>query len=252
MLEASGAWRVGARARRRRPRRHRRLPRHARLARAHRGRARVRCCAAGSGRPAPDTRPHPLRALARDAALPIAALTLVAALQNVDVIMAKHVLAEDAAGVYAAADGRRQGRGLDRRRPRLLGAAGGHPPGRRGRATRARCCGRAWRSSPRSRPCALRDLRRRRRSCCCGPRSAPSTSRAPTCCWRSASPTRCSPSRYLCVQFLLGLHRRAFVLGARADGGGRAAAAARRRRPRRLRAHRAGRARGRPPSSCWP
>jgi O-antigen/teichoic acid export membrane protein len=46
---------------------------------------------------------HRLRALARDAALPIAGPTLVAALQNVDVILAKHVLDEDSAGVYAAA-----------------------------------------------------------------------------------------------------------------------------------------------------
>jgi O-antigen/teichoic acid export membrane protein len=54
------------------------------------------------GAPDRDARPHPLRALARDAALPIAALTLVAALQNVDVIMAKHVLDNTVAGVYAA------------------------------------------------------------------------------------------------------------------------------------------------------
>ena len=46
--------------------------------------------------------PHPLAKLARGAALPIAALTLVAALQNVDVIMAKHVLDTTVAGVYAA------------------------------------------------------------------------------------------------------------------------------------------------------
>lgn len=45
---------------------------------------------------------HPLRRLARDAAVPIAGLVLVAALQNVDVIMAKHALGEDDAGVYAA------------------------------------------------------------------------------------------------------------------------------------------------------
>ncbi len=54
------------------------------------------------GPPARDTRPHPLPELALGAALPIAALTLVAALQNVDVIMAKHVLSDAAAGVYAA------------------------------------------------------------------------------------------------------------------------------------------------------
>ena len=44
-----------------------------------------------------------MRALARDAAVPIAGLTLVAALQNVDVILARHTLSDDAAGVYAAA-----------------------------------------------------------------------------------------------------------------------------------------------------
>ncbi len=49
-----------------------------------------------------DARQHPLRSLARDAAVPIAALTVVAALQNVDVIMAKHALSETSAGVYAA------------------------------------------------------------------------------------------------------------------------------------------------------
>jgi len=54
------------------------------------------------GAPEPGAAQHPLRALALDAALPIAALTLVAALQNVDVIMAKHALSEDAAGIYAA------------------------------------------------------------------------------------------------------------------------------------------------------
>ena len=46
---------------------------------------------------------HRLRALARQGAIPVAALTLVAALQNVDVIMAKHALDEDSAGIYAAA-----------------------------------------------------------------------------------------------------------------------------------------------------
>ena len=46
--------------------------------------------------------PHPLRRLARQGAIPIAGLVLVAALQNVDVIMAKHALADSDAGVYAA------------------------------------------------------------------------------------------------------------------------------------------------------
>ena len=55
------------------------------------------------GAPDGDSARHPLRALARDAAIPVAALTLVAALQNVDVIMAKHTLPEDTAGIYAAA-----------------------------------------------------------------------------------------------------------------------------------------------------
>jgi O-antigen/teichoic acid export membrane protein len=54
------------------------------------------------GPPDLHTQRHPLTALARNAALPIAALTLVAALQNVDVIMAKHVLTDAVAGVYAA------------------------------------------------------------------------------------------------------------------------------------------------------
>ena len=54
------------------------------------------------GPPDPGARTHPLGALARDAALPIAVLTLLASLQNVDVIMARHGLDENAAGVYAA------------------------------------------------------------------------------------------------------------------------------------------------------
>jgi O-antigen/teichoic acid export membrane protein len=54
------------------------------------------------GPPDLSTPKHPLRALARNAAVPIAGLVLVAALQNVDVIMAKHALSEDDAGVYAA------------------------------------------------------------------------------------------------------------------------------------------------------
>jgi O-antigen/teichoic acid export membrane protein len=54
--------------------------------------------------PADETTPrHPLRALARDAAIPIAVLTLVAGLQNLDVILAKHALDATTAGVYAAA-----------------------------------------------------------------------------------------------------------------------------------------------------
>jgi O-antigen/teichoic acid export membrane protein len=45
---------------------------------------------------------HSLRELTRDAAVPIIALTLLAALQNADVVMAKHALSATAAGVYAA------------------------------------------------------------------------------------------------------------------------------------------------------
>ena len=55
------------------------------------------------GPPAQDAERHPLTALARNAAIPTAGLVFVAALQNVDVIMARHALDEDAAGVYAAA-----------------------------------------------------------------------------------------------------------------------------------------------------
>ena len=54
------------------------------------------------GAPARDAAPHPLRALARNAAIPTAGLIFVAALQNVDVIMARHALDHDTAGVYAA------------------------------------------------------------------------------------------------------------------------------------------------------
>lgn len=54
------------------------------------------------GTPERDRPHHPLRELAREAAIPVGALTLVAALQNIDVIMAKHALDEDSAGIYAA------------------------------------------------------------------------------------------------------------------------------------------------------
>jgi len=46
---------------------------------------------------------HPLSGLLRGAGVPIGALILVAVLQNVDVIMARHALDEVASGVYAAA-----------------------------------------------------------------------------------------------------------------------------------------------------
>jgi O-antigen/teichoic acid export membrane protein len=54
------------------------------------------------GPPMPGAHTHPLRSLASGAALPIAALAVVAALQNVDVILARHVLPDDPAGIYAA------------------------------------------------------------------------------------------------------------------------------------------------------
>lgn len=50
-----------------------------------------------------DARVHRLRDLARRGAGPIAGLTLVAVLQNVDVIIAKHQLSPHAAGAYASA-----------------------------------------------------------------------------------------------------------------------------------------------------
>jgi len=55
------------------------------------------------GPAAPTGARHSLRALTRASAVPIAALVLVAALQNADVILARHTLAEEDAGVYAAA-----------------------------------------------------------------------------------------------------------------------------------------------------
>jgi O-antigen/teichoic acid export membrane protein len=54
------------------------------------------------GAPATNTPQHKLRTLVAQTALPITVLTLVAALQNVDVIMAKHTLSQGTAGVYAA------------------------------------------------------------------------------------------------------------------------------------------------------
>jgi O-antigen/teichoic acid export membrane protein len=57
---------------------------------------RIGCARGGS-------EPRTLRALIGDAWAPIAALTLLAVLQNIDVIMVKHQLDEDAAGSYAAA-----------------------------------------------------------------------------------------------------------------------------------------------------
>jgi O-antigen/teichoic acid export membrane protein len=45
----------------------------------------------------------PLRALAREATVPIAALVLIAALQNIDVVLVRHRLPDGPAGAYAAA-----------------------------------------------------------------------------------------------------------------------------------------------------
>ncbi len=54
------------------------------------------------GAPAQAAERHPLSALVANAAVPVAGLMFVAALQNVDVIMARHALDADTAGVYAA------------------------------------------------------------------------------------------------------------------------------------------------------
>jgi O-antigen/teichoic acid export membrane protein len=54
------------------------------------------------GGPGPPGTAHRLWTLTRGAGAPIAALTLVAVLQNADVIVARHTLPDDAAGVYAA------------------------------------------------------------------------------------------------------------------------------------------------------
>jgi O-antigen/teichoic acid export membrane protein len=50
-----------------------------------------------------DAPPHRLRELFRRGWVPVAALTIIAVLQNIDVIVAKHRLAEAAAGAYASA-----------------------------------------------------------------------------------------------------------------------------------------------------
>ena len=54
------------------------------------------------GVPVAGAQEQPLRRLLRRAVLPVTALTLLAVLQNADVIVAKHVLDAKAAGVYAA------------------------------------------------------------------------------------------------------------------------------------------------------
>ena len=65
--------------------------------------ARARCCAAASGRREPDARGAHAAALVGDGWAPIIGLLLLASLQNIDVIVAKHQLGGDAAGSYAAA-----------------------------------------------------------------------------------------------------------------------------------------------------
>jgi O-antigen/teichoic acid export membrane protein len=50
-----------------------------------------------------DAAPWPLRELARSAAIPIAALVLIASLQNMDVIVVRHQFPDGPAGAYAAA-----------------------------------------------------------------------------------------------------------------------------------------------------
>ncbi len=192
------------------------------------------------GRARPRHPPAPAAALARGAALPIAALTLVAALQNVDVIMAKHVLDDDGRRRLRRLDGRRQGGGLDRRRARHVGAAGGDPPRRRrprpARGAAARAGGdrgplggalaifaavpelllrTAFGADYESGADVLLQARRRLRA---ARRDVPVR----------AVPARPAPARVRA--------------GPGGDGGGRAAAAARRRRPRGVRPHRAARA----------
>ena len=126
------------------PRRHRRLPRHAAVA------ARDGACTAGSScggarrrRAAPRRPRAPARRL-RDhvagATAPIAGLVVVALLQNVDIIAAKHRFSTDMASSYGAtavaakvlvwvAIGRR-----------LLPRAGDLAPPRRGRGHATACC----------------------------------------------------------------------------------------------------------------
>jgi O-antigen/teichoic acid export membrane protein len=55
------------------------------------------------GAPAPDAVTRRLRSLIGDAWAPVAGLTLIAVLQNIDVIVVKHQIGGDAAGSYAAA-----------------------------------------------------------------------------------------------------------------------------------------------------
>jgi O-antigen/teichoic acid export membrane protein len=62
--------------------------------------ARLPAAGPGGGRAAPAVR---LRDVLRDAVVPIAALALIAVLQNVDVIVVRHQVAEVQAGAYAAA-----------------------------------------------------------------------------------------------------------------------------------------------------
>ena len=230
-----------ARVRRRRPRRHRRLPRHARLAGPDRAGARLAAAPppraararrapapaarAGARRGAPDRRAHARRRAAerrRDHGQARAHRRRRRRLRG--------------------NDGRGQGRGLDRRRARVLGPAGGHPPGRRRR--RPAPGARPWPGGHR-RALGLRahDLRRGagaaaadrlRRGVRVGSgRAADARRRLRPA--RGQLPVRPVPARPAPPRLRAG---------ARADGGGRAVVPARRRRPRVLRPHRAGRARG--------
>ena len=104
VAEGVGRLAVRAGAVRVRARRHRRDARHAARLRARRRRARGRAAQAASARSSGPTRGvRSLRGLVGDGWVPIVGLILLAALQNIDVIVAKHRLGADAAGSYAAA-----------------------------------------------------------------------------------------------------------------------------------------------------
>ena len=147
----------------------------------------------GLGPAAPREQAPPLRALAAATIVPTVALTALAVLQNVDVIVARHVLPDDLAGAYAAATVAAKalvwvavGVGMW-----VLPEAVRRAAERRRRADRAAARVRGRRRGRAPRPA---DLRAGAGASSCGPRSARSSRRAPTCCSCSASPTGCSPS----------------------------------------------------------
>ena len=125
--------------------------------------------------------PHPLHRLLGDNARPMAALALLGALQNVDVIIVKHQLGDPGRGLLR----RRRGGGQDvrlgrhRRRPAPAARGDAARRGRPGPAAGARPC-----------PADRRRHRRCRRS-----RSSPS-SRGSCCGWPSGPSTRTPPTRW--------------------------------------------------------